>query len=397
MSIETPPMHSDSNSAPDWHKYRLDYFPVVKKWAYFDHAALSPLPVPARDAIADWLAGISLDGDTDWLTWNSRVEKIRARVASLFNAEEIEVAFVPNTAVGISTVAEGLSWETGDNVVIPQGEFPSNLYPWMNLQNKGVELRIVKTGPFGEIDLNRVSEACDARTRVVAMSWVGYSSGFRIDPAAFAAVAHDHNAFFVLDAIQGLGVFPLDVQSMEIDFLAASGHKWLMGPEGAGLMYCNKRLLEQLVIRGIGWNSVQNPYLFHKVDLRLKESAARYEGGTRNMAGIHALGASLDLLAEIGLTPTASPLAERVLGLTDKFCSELEKIGFQCQSVRHSENSSGIVSFQAEERDAAETRNLLLQNGVVSSVRHGLLRFSPHAYNNEEDIEKAVHLLQNSN
>lgn len=190
----------------DWSVYRAKNFPVVNKWSYFDHAAVSPLPTPATLAIQKWMTAATQEGDAVWPEWAARVEEIRKTAANLVNALPTEIAFTPSTTAGISYVAEGLHWKEGDNIVLPSGEFPSNLYPWMHLKNSGVELRIVETSPLGEIDLNQISEACNQRTRLVSMSWVGYGTGYRIDPAAAAKVAHDNGALFFLDAIQGLSV-----------------------------------------------------------------------------------------------------------------------------------------------------------------------------------------------
>lgn len=394
MSIVTSDSNSSTNSSVDWDAYRSKNFPVVKKWAYFDHAAVSPLPKPATAAIQKWMTAATEEGDAVWPEWAARVEETRQTAANLVNALPTEIAFTPSTTAGIGYVAEGLNWEKGDNVVLPGGEFPSNLYPWMNLESSGVELRIVKNGPLGEVDLNQIAEACDERTRLVSMSWVGYGTGYRIDPAAAAKVAHDNGALFFLDAIQGLSVFPLDVQSTDIDFFAADGHKWMMGPEGAGLFYCKHEHLKILKPKGIGWNSVKNPYDFGKVALELKDSAGRYEGGTQNMCGVHALGGSLDLITEAGVTPTTSPIGDRVLFLTDLFCEKMEAIGFETKCLRVGESRSGIIGFTKDNLEPNDARNRLLENGVVSSVRKGLLRFSPHAYNNEEDIDRAISTLR---
>lgn len=394
MSIVTSDSNSSTNSSVDWSVYRAKNFPVVNKWSYFDHAAVSPLPTPATLAIQKWMTAATQEGDAVWPEWAARVEEIRKTAANLVNALPTEIAFTPSTTAGISYVAEGLHWKEGDNIVLPSGEFPSNLYPWMHLKNSGVELRIVETSPLGEIDLNQISEACNQRTRLVSMSWVGYGTGYRIDPAAAAKVAHDNGALFFLDAIQGLSVFPMDVKHCDIDFFAADGHKWMMGPEGAGLFYCKQEHLNILKPKGIGWNSVKNPYAFGNVELELKDSASRYEGGTQNMCGIHALGGSLDLITETGVNPIASPIGERVLFLTDLFCEKMESLGFTTKCSRFGNSRSGIIGFTKENFDPNEARNRLLENGVVSSVRKGLLRFSPHAYNNEEDIDRAITTLK---
>jgi selenocysteine lyase/cysteine desulfurase len=262
----------------------------------------------------------------------------------------------------------------------------------MNLQSRGVELRRVSAGD-GRVDLNRLAEACDARTRVVALSWVGYGSGWRIDPAAAARMAHDHGALFFLDAIQGMGVFPLDVQAADIDLLAADGHKWMLGPEGAGLFYAKQSLLAELRPLHVGWNSVKHRYDFNTIAFELREEAGRYEGGSANMVGYHALGASLKLLREMGCGPQQSAIAKRVLEIAAHARTRLSEIGAVLDTPFEAGHNSGIVRFHLPDRDSQQLRKQCLDRNVVVSFRGGTLRISPHAYNNEEDVERLLAAL----
>ena len=197
---------------------------------------MAPLPERTRAAVTRWADQAATEGDTVWPNWSKRVEQCRALAARLIHAEPAEIALVHSTTEGITLVAEGYPWQSGDNVVTLDDEFPSNQYPWLNLASRGVETRRVPTVD-GRVDLDRLADACDARTRIVTVSWVGYASGYRVNLDQVAELAHRKGALLFLDAIQGLGVFPLDVQKTPIDFLAADGHKWLFGPEGAGLFY----------------------------------------------------------------------------------------------------------------------------------------------------------------
>lgn len=384
----------DPRSVSDWSRYREQNFPIARNWRYFDHAAVSPLPGPTRQAIQRWLDQATEEGDTVWPDWARRLEEIRGTAANLIAADSTEMAFIPSTSFGISLIAEGLDWQAGDNVVLPAGEFPSNLYPWMNLQSRGVELRIVPTGPHGEFTPEQVAEHCDHRTRLVSASWVGYATGFRTQPAELAAIAHQHGALFFLDAIQGLGVFPLDVKAAGIDFLAADGHKWMMGPEGAGLFYCRKELLDQVQPRVIGWNSVQSPFDFGSIDFTLKKNASRFEAGTQNVAGFLGLGASLDLITAVGVTPRESPMAERILEITNELIAALEKIGWTFHGRSLDEQRSGIVAFSKPGIEPAAARQTLLDHQIVCSVRKDRLRFSPHAYINQEDVDRVAEVLR---
>ena len=363
--------------------------PVAEDLAYFDHAAVAPLSGPAHDAIATWADEAATRGEAAWASWSGRLQQVRHTAAAMVAAEPEEIALVPNTTTGISLVAEGFPWQRGDNVVVPADEFPSNLYPWMNLAQRGVETRRVNVED-GRLDLDRLADACDGRTRIIAASWVGYASGWRNDPAELARVAHDHGALLFLDAIQALGVFPLDVRAAGVDFFAADGHKWLLGPEGAGLMMIRREHLGRLRPLVVGWNSVVHDHDFSRIELTLKDSAARYEGGSQNMAGMHALGASLDLLTGIGIANVAA----RLLEVTGRLCERLGEIGARVASDRTGERRSGIVSVDLPGRDLAALRRHAMSRGVVLNHRGGRLRLSPHAYTSEADIARLIEVLR---
>jgi selenocysteine lyase/cysteine desulfurase len=239
--------------------------PCAEKWAYFDHAAVAPISAPARTALVAWANDLAENGCADWPRWAERLEDVRRRGAELISASTDEIALIRNTTEGVNLVAEGFPWQAGDNVVVPADEFPTNLYPWMNLAARGVEVRRVPVDQ-GRVDLDRLAAACDARTRIVAVSWVGYASGWRNDVDALVELAHGRGALLFLDAIQGLGVFPLDVRRTPVDFLAADGHKWLLGPEGAGLFYLRREHLDLLRPVGLGWNSVVQSYDFDRIE-----------------------------------------------------------------------------------------------------------------------------------
>lgn len=366
--------------------------PITKKWAYFDHAAVGPLSLPAQQAISNWAQQATEAGDTVWHHWAARLEKIRNVAAGMIGADTDEIAFVSNTTAGINLVAEGFPWSSGDNIVTLAGEFPSNLYPWMNLASQDVQTRRVPVEQ-GRVDLNRIAEACDEQTRIISVSWVGYASGWRIDLDELVAMAHERGILVFLDAIQALGVFPLDVKKTPVDFLAADGHKWLLSPEGAGLFYIRREHLDRLRPLGVGWNSVQQGNDFSQIDLDLRPTAIRYEGGSQNMVGLHALGASLEMLTQLGLTPHESPLAKQLLQITDFACQRLEEIGARIVSHRDDRHSSGIVSFEIPGLDSSQQRQKSLPSGVVLNYRNGFLRISPHAYTDENDVERLIQSL----
>jgi selenocysteine lyase/cysteine desulfurase len=380
-----------STQTPDrrWEDFRRQ-MPAADEWAYFDHAAVAPIPKPAANAIVHWADEAANFGGAIWPRWKSARESLRSQAAQLVGAEPDEIALVRSTTEGINLVAEGFHWQAGDNAVTLADEFPSNLYPWMNQARRGVETRRVATDD-GRVDLNRLAEACDDRTRIVSISWIGYASGWRNDLAAVAEIAHRRGALFFLDAIQGLGAFPLDMRHTPVDFFAADGHKWLLGPEGAGLFYIRREHLERIHPIGVGWNSVAQASDFSHIELKFKDSAARFEGGSSNMVGFAGLRASLELLMSLGI----AAIGERILAMTDLACSRLTEAGAKIVSHRDNpDRSSGIVLFEWPGRDPQTVRRQLLDRKVVISCRAGKLRISPHAYCNESDIERLVAGLQ---
>jgi cysteine desulfurase / selenocysteine lyase len=381
-----------SDSSDFWETFRRQ-MPVAQRWTYLDHAAVAPLSGPAQAAIVHWASQATEQGDVCWPQWEQQANQVREAFALLMGADATEIALVPNTTTGIGLVAEGFPWRTGDNIVTLANEFPSNQYPWMNLADRGVQTRRV-TVDEGQVHPDHLLSACDERTRMISVSWVGYATGWRIDVPKLVQEAHQRGIFVFLDAIQGLGVFPLDAHQWGVDFLAADGHKWMLGPEGAGVLFVRAEHLDRLRPLMVGWNSVKQAHNFSHCHWDPRTSAARYEGGSANMVGYAGLGASLKLLASLGLTPNASPLADRVLQLTDWAVERLQAIGAEIRSPLVPGHRSGILAFELPGADPAEIRRRCLDEGVVLSVRHGWIRISPHGYNSQQDIDRLAEVLQ---
>ncbi|MBN1587997.1 MAG: aminotransferase class V-fold PLP-dependent enzyme [Pirellulales bacterium] len=371
----------------DWAAFRRQ-MPVAQRWAYMDHAAVAPLPEPARAAVLRWVDDASTNGDAHWPDWSSQVDAVRTTAARMLGCGEEEIALVKSTTEGINFVAEGYPWKPGDNVVTLADEFPANQYPWMNLADRGVETRRVPT-ERGQVDLDRLTAAMDERTRILTVSWVSFSSGWRNDVDRLARLAHDRGALLFLDAIQALGVFELNVVKTPVDFLAADGHKWMLGPEGAGLFYLRREHLDQLRPLGVGWHSVVHAHDFTRIELDLRRDASRYEGGSQNMVGMIALGESLKLLNSYG----QAALSRRIIEMTDLACRRLDEIGATIATDRQPGHESGIVVFELPGRDSHELAKQCFNRDVILSCRSGRLRISLHAYNNEEDVGRLVDAL----
>ncbi|MCA9237948.1 MAG: aminotransferase class V-fold PLP-dependent enzyme [Planctomycetales bacterium] len=362
---------------------------VTERWAYFDHAAVSPTPRPTRAAIERWLDEAGGDGGPAWMGWAQRIEQTRRTSAALLGATPAEIAFTQHTTGGISLVAQGLDWRPGDNVVTLDDEFPANIYPWLSLQDKGVETRFAPT-ERGRVDLDAVRSLCDERTRVVSVSWVAYLSGHRRDLTALAEIAKQHDAWFVVDAIQGVGALPFDVKQTPADVVALNGQKWQMGPEGAAYAYVCRERLDDLRVAGLGWNSMVDPFNFKRIEIRLRDDAARFEAGTRNMSGLIGLGASQAMLLELGV----DNIAAAILDLTDEACRRLAELGAEVLSPRGADERSGIVQFQLPGADGDAVRSHCLERGVALACRSGSLRISPHGYNTPEDLDRLFDALQ---
>lgn len=371
----------------DWHSLRAG-FPVTRKWAFFDHAAVAPLSVRAQQAMIEWAADLTENGDVHDARWVQRVEEVRRQAAQLIGADPLDIAFVKNTSEGIGIVAEGFPWQPGDNMVTAAEEYPANLYPWMNLAGRGVEVRRVPSRER-RLWIDDLRQAIDGRTRLVSLSYVEYASGFRNDLDAIGGLCRERGILFFVDAIQGLGVLPLDLRQTPIDFLAADGHKWLLGPEGAGIFFIRRKLVDRLHPVGVGWNSVVRSRDFSRIDFSLKPHAGRWESGTLNVAGITALGASLELLLGIGIPA----IAERVLHLTDYLYELAERAGIDVFSSRQPADKSGIVSLELPGVDLRQVVRECRNEGMVINQRAGRVRVSPHCYNNQEELDRLVALL----
>lgn len=365
-------------------------FPSLKNWSFFNHSGVSPLPRRAADAMRRYIAQSENDG---YMTgnWYKHAETTRRLAAGLLNASPLEIAFTKNTSEGLAFVANGLDWKPGDEIISTASEYPANVYPWMAAQKRyGARHIMIRERPDGRILPEDLFAAVTPRTRMIALSHVEYASGFRNDLAAIGTFCRARNILFCVDAIQSLGALPVDVQAMHIDYLSAGGHKWMLGPEGAGIFYCRRDLLDSLQPE-IGWMNVINATDYANFDFTLRPDAKRFECGGYNLAGILALGASLQMLTDIGI-PT---IWQRIHALTSMLAGGLQKKGYRIYSPRTLESEcSGILSF-THPNPALHGSILqsLEQQKIILVERESRLRAAPHFYQSETQINNLLNAL----
>ncbi len=370
----------------NWARTR-SYFPVTRELAYLNHAGVAPISTRVEEALVRYAAEATRHGALHYRRfYEDEIERVRGRAAELLNASADEIAFVKNTTEGLGLVAAGLDWRPGDQVITCDLEYPSNVYPWWSLRERGVETVMLR-GRNGRLPLERVAEAlASPRARLLTLSTVEFGSGFRHDLPALGRLCREHGVLFCLDAIQSLGVLPMDASGWGVDFLAADGHKWLCSVEGCGIFYASRRVLDRVTPRVIGWRSVTDNQDFDRYHLDLQPGAGRFEEGTPNTPGIFALGAALDLLLEIGI----ESIAQRVLALTGELVRGLEDKGANVLSSRAPGEGSGIVAFHQGDEPPERTAARLRAAGVFVVMRRGAVRASPHFYNDEGDLRRLL-------
>jgi cysteine desulfurase/selenocysteine lyase len=369
--------------APLWREYR-DQFPVTERLIYLNHAAGAPLPRPTAAAMQEFAQDALDFGSLHYDQWMDTYEQLRVAAARLIGADRREIALVKNTSEGIATVAMGMAWHPGDRVVAFREEFPSNYYPWLRLEEHRVSVDWLSvTDPLDSID-----RACQG-AKLLAISFVQYLSGLRSDLNAIGEICHRHGCFFLVDAIQGLGAFPLNVRTAHIDALAADGHKWMLGPEGCGILYIRRERQDSVFPTEFGWTNVAGYNDYASRDLTLRPDAGRYECGTLNTIGCYGLRASLEFLLEVGV----ERIAPAVRALADQLAAGAQRKGYQLLGDRTTENSAGIIAVHKPGMDSRQVVHELKERGIIAAPRQGWVRFSPHFYISPKDIERVVEAL----
>jgi selenocysteine lyase/cysteine desulfurase len=365
---------------------RRDLFPVTRNLVYFNHAAVGPLSTIAYAAMEGHARDQREFGALHWRDWYAEYEKLRASAAKLIGASEPrEIAVIKNTSEGLSFVAEGYRWKEGENVVTTALEFPSNFTPWKRLELRGVECRVVATPAVEAIE-----QAIDERTRIVTVSSVAFHNGFTADCAAIGDLCARRNILFCVDAIQSVGALPMRVREWNVAFLAADGHKWMCGSEGAGIFYVAAEHRDKLEVLESGWTNIDRRGKFIGAGaFDLLADARRFEAGSLNTNGIYGLHAAIDLLLDAGI----DAIADEVIRIATLLADGLESIGFELGTPRPIR--SGIVgAIVKDPRELMRLHGELEKAGVVCAPREGMLRFSPHFYNVESEVERVLHALR---
>lgn len=373
-------------------------FPSLSHGIFFDHAAVAPLPARAAQAMARaaQLAAEGLHADQGWYREALRVRSLAAKMVGARGPHEI--AFIPNTSTGLATIAlagyRGRGWREGERVVCLANDFPANRLPWLNLRGQGVKVDEVQPDAHGLVGTAQIVNAITNHTRLVAIPHVVYSTGERFDLAEICKVAHQAGAWVCVDAIQSVGAMPVDVVKDGVDFLVADGHKWMLGPEGAGILYCHEDLIEQLPPPIVGWMNRENALDFDAEHLRWQKDARRFEPGTWNVIGLHGLAASLDLLLETGLPE----VWRRIDALNARLRTGLQEKGCKIVSPRAEARRSGIVAFHPPAgkntpADLLAMQAQLKEQNIRLAVRACCLRASPHFYNTEAQVDAVIAAL----
>ncbi|MFA7094916.1 MAG: aminotransferase class V-fold PLP-dependent enzyme [Gammaproteobacteria bacterium] len=362
-------------------------FPQDPGLIYLNHAAVAPWPARTAEAVRRFAEENLRVGALHYARWLETEQNLRESLRALLNAASADdIALLKNTSEALSVVAHGLDWRPGDVVITARQEFPSNRVVWESLREQGVEVRLADLSEADTPEEALIALA-DERTRLLSISSVQYGTGLRMDLARLGRYCHEHGILFCIDAIQSLGALRMDVQAIQADFVMADGHKWMLGPEGLAVFYATPGARERLRLRQYGWHMLEHPGDYDRLDWRIAPNARRFECGSPNMLGIHALQASLSLLHETGMANVERAVLQRAVRLFDliREHDELELL-----TPTAADRHGGIVTFRHRTADAAALWQHLTRCGVVCAVRGGGIRFSPHFYTPLDQLERAV-------
>ena len=363
-------------------------FPVTKNWVYLNHAGVAPISQPVYDAITGLARDVLVDGVANVAVWWEHYAVIRQRAADLMQVSTRNIAFVKNTSEGLSFVASGYPWRDGDQVLTAAMEFPSNRFPWLALADKGVETTIIPD-EAGRVPVDLYAERVTAKTRLLAVSAVQYASGYRADLAALGGLCRENDMLYVVDGIQALGAMPLYPEDYGIDVVVADSHKWMLGPEGIGVMYISDRAMDMLRVTEIGWHTSEAPLEFERQELVMHDDARRFECGTPTGVALYGFGAALKVLLDVGL----DEIGRRTMMLGDYLRDACRSRGWSVYGPQKPEETSPVVCVETR-GDVDGIAEGLKSMGVLAAARAGNLRFSPHFYNTTDEIDTALERLE---
>jgi len=377
---------------------RNETFPCTREGVYLAHAAVAPMSGPAASALVEFARRGSIGNPEN--AWSAALtDDARALGAQLIGAKASEISLLGPTSVGLSLVARGLEWEPGDEVVYYSEDYPANVYPWAALRQYGVEPRAIRTFYPGVVTWDKIEPMLSDRTRLVSLASCNFLSGFRIDIDDIGRRLHEREILFCVDAIQTLGAFPFSVE--HVDFLSADSHKWMLGACGSGIFYVDERLQDRLAPWLLGSWNVVSPEFVAQPDIVLERGGRRYEPGTLNLPGIVAMTESLRLLLDIGVEAVAARLLKLRRHLVERLSTKgyyLYLQDWEDSELASDRHRSGIVTVFHKDHDMAAAFEKLKAAGIVPSLRRNraglaMLRFAPHAYTREEELDRAVELL----
>jgi cysteine desulfurase/selenocysteine lyase len=351
---------------------------------HLNHARLSPWPQCTREAVIHFSQTMQYATPEHVKQYYETEQQVRTKLASLLHAPSADqIALLKNTSEALSIIATGIEWQTGDNIVLPLQEFPSNRIVWQALEKQGVHCIFVDLNCHDDPE-KALMDACNINTRLLTVSAVQYSDGLRLDLARLGQFCQQ-NLLFCVDAAQQLGAYPIDVQAMQIDFLVSCGHKWLCGPEGMGILYIHESWLNRLQLQHYGWHMLKN-LDFEQQTWQAATTAQRFECGSSNTLNNQILHSSLNLFETIGFKKITQALTEHI----DYLYAELQAAGFEIATPASSEQRAGIISFRIPEKDSSVLCEHFNQQGLICSQRGNNIRFSPHFYLSEEQLKAIV-------
>jgi len=367
-------------------------FPHLKTdQIYFNHAAIGPWTTPVLNRITELTAqrsGQKIENFQYFLKWSANAKE---KLGKLLNAKPDRIAWVENVSNGINILAQGLDWKTGDRIILNDLEFPSNVYPFLNLKKYGVEIDMIKS-KNGVCDFEDIEKAITPKTKLISISAVQFLSGYRADVNAIGELCKKHGIIFCVDAIQAAGVVQIDVEKFKIDYLAGGTHKWLMSSPGTAYIYLTEELQSRIDQKFVGWTSVKNAWNLLDYNLMLRNTADKFQNGTLNDFGISILEAVLDLFVEFGM----KNVQRRILENTNYFIERLVELGIKPVLMNVPENNrAGIVSFKHE--NANYIFEELEKRRIYCAMREGLIRLSPHFYNTKDEIDRFVRVMNEVN